>query len=655
MFAGHVSQGMNVVVKIVQTCVTVVMTFLFWHLEDRFGELKPATIVSLLLYNSYYNIYFSDCGNRGCDLLKETLCKAEPTISKYPCIDDFELIRESCGIMTSSFEAFEIEGLNSSILDSMSSDCEKLATLSKDTFWITASEPPESLLEFFALEIFRYHTRNVATLDMSNCGAEWWVQTKRAIETIAGKTASVENPPLDEQEGEQQNHDGGIDLHYDKDECLASTFSVGIFPPLSTVTYLSDTPNAMPTLIFDATASSPVGMPIQKYFQSHPRQGKHIAFDGRLLHGAPLAFDPAAIPAADSVNDESFDVAASLQPPTRVTFLVNIWLGHHPQNVSPLPDHIREALLPSPSSHVDSTHDSVSPESGSPQPEHPGCRLMVATGPNIDSISFNDTSATIFGFGEVRTTSSSGSITSTTAISLASPSSPSTCNHLLRPTSNAAVAMHEDRTSTTNAITNASTIKPPIEPESDKTASITLSFRPRTDDTTNITVTTKDVEKDEDGEWDVLPFVSDKSAWGKGEDEAGLVLSMWRPNLTSKRFRLQPINGKIKADGATKRSSVSGWRKGGAGVGGGEQGGVGSTIAVTYASPACSARLEYEIDEEGDGSGGSSDDEEITKEGEDVVVEGRTLKDSLSAHGDEINEAVATTCEKIGKLDVVEG
>jgi len=45
-----------------------------------------------------------------------------------------------------------------------------------------------------------------------HCGAEWW---------------------------NKQNKEAAINLHYDKDEELASTFALGQFPTLSTVTYLT--------------------------------------------------------------------------------------------------------------------------------------------------------------------------------------------------------------------------------------------------------------------------------------------------------------------------------------------------------------------------------------------------------------------------------
>lgn len=78
-----------------------------------------------------------------------------------------------------------------------------------------------------------------------------------------------------------------IDLHYDKDENIAEAFSVGVFPQISTVTYVSSSSSFQPTMVFNTTAGDAVGTAISDCFISFPRVGKHVAFDGRFLHGAP--------------------------------------------------------------------------------------------------------------------------------------------------------------------------------------------------------------------------------------------------------------------------------------------------------------------------------------------------------------------------------
>ena len=70
-------------------------------------------------------------------------------------------------------------------------------------------------------------------------------------------------------------------MHYDKDERVAEIFGVGVFPQISTVTYLNGSPTFQPTVVFNNTASNPVGAPISESYVSYPMPGKHIAFDGR--------------------------------------------------------------------------------------------------------------------------------------------------------------------------------------------------------------------------------------------------------------------------------------------------------------------------------------------------------------------------------------
>ena len=169
-------------------------------------------------------------------------------------------------------------------------------------------------------------------------GAEWWVQVK-VIASAEDKTIPIST-----------NHPSSveaIDLHYDKDEEMAALFGIGIFPVLSTVTYLTEIKNAPPTVIFSRRYDEvdddidPVG--IDDMFVSYPSIGKHVAFDGRLLHGAPshpllrrplFQTGDAAFQRGDASNEQSI----------RITFLVNVWVGHKPVGVAELPAPIRAAI-----------------------------------------------------------------------------------------------------------------------------------------------------------------------------------------------------------------------------------------------------------------------------------------------------------------------
>lgn len=67
--------------------------------------------------------------------------------------------------------------------------------------------------------------------------------------------------------------------------------------------------------------------PINKAFLSRPAPGKHISFDGRMLHGAP---------ADANIWKQTASVAGTADA-SRVTFLVNVWLNHVPSSAEPFP------------------------------------------------------------------------------------------------------------------------------------------------------------------------------------------------------------------------------------------------------------------------------------------------------------------------------
>ena len=110
---------------------------------------------------------------------------------------------------------------------------------------------------------------------------------------------------------------------------------------MATVTYLSDA--GVPTLILDKTSPPPsdkekssLNGNVNKAWLSHPSFGKHVAFEGRFLHGAPGEYFPSV---AIKSNDTSEPKAKKLKVDEntslsvlchgkRVTFLVNIWLNH---------------------------------------------------------------------------------------------------------------------------------------------------------------------------------------------------------------------------------------------------------------------------------------------------------------------------------------
>jgi hypothetical protein len=265
---------------------------------------------------------------------------------------------------------------------------------SSDTHWIPISkesisnnetfESKHALcdLEHVAYGIFQRHIRAFGLEDKlgPDGGAEWWVQVKKTSSRCGDLIA------------EKQKNEA-IDLHYDKDEELAETFDLGSFPTLSTVTYLSggvlenekgDKVCAAPTVVFPHTYEMPGEGPIgrgdddadesiaveendhkdEQPFKrldsaspqvliSHPRMGKHLVFDGRLLHGAPsnnlLRKSP------DGLDDDEEHCS---NRGIRVTFLVNIWLTRRPSKVKVLSTEIRTKIMARNSVHsMPSRHD----------------------------------------------------------------------------------------------------------------------------------------------------------------------------------------------------------------------------------------------------------------------------------------------------------
>ena len=177
-----------------------------------------------------------------------------------------------------------------------------------DTFWLAAEATPTTRLEQLALAVFDAHTSGCRSFDRARSGAEWWVQ----LRDPAGPRP-------------------GVGPHWDKDENLRRDFGIFAHPQLSTVTYL--TSGGAPTVVLSQRIGQDGGMvgdgAISEATVSQPVAGKHLAFDGRLLH--LVAPELTAAPA---------------EPGNRCTFLVNIWLHHKPRGLRPLPEALHPLLAP---------------------------------------------------------------------------------------------------------------------------------------------------------------------------------------------------------------------------------------------------------------------------------------------------------------------
>jgi hypothetical protein len=109
----------------------------------------------------------------------------------------------------------------------------------------------------------------------------------------------------------------------------------------------------------------------------------------------------------------------------------------------------------------------------------------------------------------------------------------------------------------------------------------------------------EDIKIDEEemiysGQWEQLPFVSDKSSWGKAEGERGLRMSFWRPydsyleklilNSSAPTKKSSKKNNSKRSD-----SSISNIYKSNS---------IPTTFAIHYTTEDSSAHLDYEDDYE---------------------------------------------------------
>lgn len=280
------------------------------------------------------------------------------------------------------------ESSSNSYLEAVTAACLRLDALSKReedvdaTFWIPANSIARvdeqenwNLLEALASRIFRIHTAG-ADFDPEHSGVEWWVQIrdapsdgtdgessdtsdgtpKRRRRSSSGSeaaasaqaapeenesdkkikaavTADATAEDEDEDAASEDSEVSSIPFHIDKDETLSALAAVYVTPALSTVTYLSDVgaPTVVTPIIYSNEKSEfeytseaiPGNMAV-----CYPKPGRHLVFDGRLMHGVP----------------SSFARAGAAVGGRRITFLANIWLNHEPVGIEPIPAQVKRSI-----------------------------------------------------------------------------------------------------------------------------------------------------------------------------------------------------------------------------------------------------------------------------------------------------------------------
>ena len=205
------------------------------------------------------------------------------------------------------------------------------------TFFLPAHMKPRCALEALAQSIFRKHTDHLedGSFDPLQSGANWWTLV---LDAGTGHEGSDNDEPGDDEVG----------LHFDADyELEEQTSDLLLHPRVATVTYLSNF--GAPTLILDQRSppmddekKKTLESGISRGWLSHPKLGKHTAFDGRLLHGAPALYFP-----SQKSNGE-VHVERTLKKQKidrkRYTLLVNVWLNHWVMDAGLLDDEVCEKL-----------------------------------------------------------------------------------------------------------------------------------------------------------------------------------------------------------------------------------------------------------------------------------------------------------------------
>jgi hypothetical protein len=217
--------------------------------------------------------------------------------------------------------------------------------------------------------------------DPERSGAEWWtlVLDSNNDSSPTNNTISHTNDDNDSDNDDDEEDDDEVGMHFEADYGLEGQMRhMLLHPRVATVTYLSDV--GVPTLVLNKRSPVPqdeekksLGGDIETGWLSGPKFGKHMCFDGRLLHGAPGAFFPgskhAGVPHDEEVDDlEDTKPAAkkkqrlndgttsTIEGTTkidaddsmsgkRVTLLVNVWLNHCPLDADLLEDEVCEQML----------------------------------------------------------------------------------------------------------------------------------------------------------------------------------------------------------------------------------------------------------------------------------------------------------------------
>eukprot|EP00931_Biecheleriopsis_adriatica_P073369 TRINITY_DN47667_c0_g1_i1.p1 TRINITY_DN47667_c0_g1~~TRINITY_DN47667_c0_g1_i1.p1 ORF type:complete len:342 (-),score=64.94 TRINITY_DN47667_c0_g1_i1:37-1062(-) len=179
--------------------------------------------------------------------------------------------------------------------------------LGSESFWIAATESPQTLLEKFAREVFWFHVKRLgwsrkSILQMRAAGAQYWIQKRVPAQPLSRR---------------------GMDWHFDQDVALLEDEGIIALPLLSTVTYFCSGGAPLAVLSKPKLVGGPDGMFVEPIDDAlvdaslvYPAWGRHVAFHGKQLHGC--------LADLEERREE------------RLSVLVNIWLYHEPLDLGQL-------------------------------------------------------------------------------------------------------------------------------------------------------------------------------------------------------------------------------------------------------------------------------------------------------------------------------
>ena len=252
-----------------------------------------------------------------------------------------------------------------------------------ETFFLPSQMKPRCALEAMVQTIFQQHTSCLedGVMIPEQSGAEWWTlvldtKTQEEHNTKDYKQNGEENVGTDnDDDDEDDDDDEEVGIHFDADYGLEDQSpNLLLHPRVATVTYFTN--SGPPTVVFNQRSPPPndvqkhtlQGSNITHAWISHPQIGKHIAFDGRFLHGAPATFFPPisssplapkeeSTTAINGEKQEEEDDEQKERPSKRfkqtleectqrITLLVNIWVNHCPLDAEILDQEICNQLSP---------------------------------------------------------------------------------------------------------------------------------------------------------------------------------------------------------------------------------------------------------------------------------------------------------------------